>query len=134
VRFTGRLGVPGLLLYLAIGLLLGWVLPGDSLIDPSLATVLGYAALVLILAHGGLTTPLAELRPVLGPSLLLATVGIAVSVAVVAIPLILLLDVDPQLAILLGAVLAATDAAAVFSVLRRINIAPRLKTMLEGES
>ncbi len=134
VRFTGRLGVPGLLLYLAIGLLLGWVLPGDSLIDPSLATVLGYAALVLILAHGGLTTPLAELRPVLGPSLLLATVGIAVSVAVVAVPLVVLLDVDPQLAILLGAVLAATDAAAVFSVLRRINVAPRLKTMLEGES
>jgi potassium/hydrogen antiporter len=134
VRFTGRLGVPGLLLYLGIGLLLGLVLPGDELVDPSLGVVLGYAALALILAHGGLTTSVRQLRPVLGPSLMLATVGIAVSVAAVAIPLILVLGMDPQLAILLGAVLAATDAAAVFSVLRRINLGTRLRTMLEGES
>lgn len=134
VRFTGRLGVPGLLLYLFIGLGLGWILPGDDLVDPELATVLGYAALVLILAHGGLTTPLPQLRPVLAPSLVLATVGVGVSVAVVAIPLIIFLGMDPQIAILLAAVVSATDAAAVFSVLRRTNVTPRLKILLEGES
>lgn len=134
VRFTGRLGVPGLLLYLFIGLGLGWVLPGDDLVDPELATVLGYAALVLILAHGGLTTPLPALRPVLVPSLVLATLGVGVSVAVVSVPLIVVMGVDPQVAILLAAVLSATDAAAVFSVLRRTNVSPRLKILLEGES
>ena len=53
--------------------------------------------------------------------------GVAVSVTVVALPLIWLTGLDPQLAVLLSAVLAATDAAAVFSVLRRVPILPRLR-------
>lgn len=133
VRFAGRLGVPGLLLYLAIGMLIGAVSP-IGLDDLGLAPVLGYAALILILAHGGLTTRWSELRPVLWPSVALATVGVAVSVTVVALPLIWWADLEPRLAILLGAVLAATDAAAVFSVLRTVPIMPRLRTLLEGEA
>ncbi len=134
VRLTGRLGVPGLLLYLGIGLLLGAVLPGDVMVEPNIAIVVGFGALVLILAHGGLTTSLDDFRPVIMPSLVLATVGVAVSLAIVALPLILLLDVDPQVAILLAAALSATDAAAVFAVLRHINVSTRLRTLLEGES
>ncbi|MFY9332162.1 MAG: potassium/proton antiporter [Candidatus Nanopelagicales bacterium] len=134
VRFAGRLGVPGLLLYLGMGLALGWALPTDEPIDPETAAAVGYAALVLILAHGGLTTRASELRPVLLPSIALATVGIAVSVAAVAVPLIMIFDLDTQSAVLLAAVLAATDAAAVFAVLRRTNVSARLKNLLEGES
>ncbi|MCF8551895.1 MAG: hypothetical protein K9G05_07460, partial [Candidatus Nanopelagicales bacterium] len=55
-RVAGRLGVPGLLLYLVFGLVLGAVVPNLGFDDATLATVLGYTALVLILAHGGLTT------------------------------------------------------------------------------
>ncbi len=134
VRLTGRLGVPGLLLYLGIGLLLGAVLPGDVMVEPNIAIVVGFGALVLILAHGGLTTSLDDFRPVILPSLVLATVGVAVSLTIVALPLILLMGVDPQVAILLAAALSATDAAAVFAVLRRINVSTRLRTLLEGES
>lgn len=134
VRLVGRLGVPGLLLYLGIGLLLGAVLPGDVSVEPNIAIVVGFGALVLILAHGGLTTSLEDFRPVIAPSLVLATVGVAVSLTVVALPLIWLMGMDPQLAILLAAALSATDAAAVFAVLRRINVSNRLRTLLEGES
>jgi len=133
-RFAGRLGVSGLLLYLVLGLVLGEIVPGLSLDDATLATVLGYTALILILAHGGLTTRVDQLKPVLAPSLALASVGIAVSIAVVAVPLVLWLDVDPQVAVLLGTVLAATDAAAVFSVMRRIRVSERVRTLLEAEA
>ena len=134
VRFAGKLGVPGLLLYLLLGIILGATIPGLSLDDATLATVLGYSALVLILAHGGLTTRVDQLRPVLAPSLALASIGIAVSIAVVAIPLIYIFDFDPQLAILLGTVLAATDAAAVFSVLRGMRVNAKIRTLLEAEA
>jgi len=134
VRFAGKLGVPGLLLYLLLGIILGATIPGLALDDATLATVLGYSALVLILAHGGLTTRVDQLKPVLAPSLALASIGIAVSIAVVAIPLIYIFDFDPQLAILLGTVLAATDAAAVFSVLRGMQVNAKIRTLLEAEA
>ena len=134
VRFAGRLGVSGLFLYLLLGIVLGNTVPALDLQDAELATVLGYSALVLILAQGGLTTRLSQLRPVLWPAITLASVGVAVSIAVVAVPLIWLLDMSPQVAILLGAVLAATDAAAVFSVMRKIRISGRMRTLLEAEA
>jgi potassium/hydrogen antiporter len=140
VRFAGRLGLPGLLLYLGIGLLLGNLTtrlpfgPTVGPLDPRVATVLASVALILILAQGGLTTRWSQFRPVLAPSIALATVGVAVSVTVVALPLIWLTDLDPTLAVLLSAVLAATDAAAVFSVLRQVPILPRLRSLLESEA
>lgn len=133
VRFAGRIGVPGLLIYLALGLVLGTVFPGIRLHDAELGAVLGYVALVVILAEGGLTTKLSDLRPVLGPALALATVGVAVSVLVVAGAL-LLIGVELRTALLIGAVLAPTDAAAVFSVLRRLRLHPRLRSLLEAEA
>lgn len=134
VRLAGRLGVPGLLLYLVLGLVLGTLFPGLHMNSPELATVLGYAALILILAQGGLTTRVEDLRPVLWPAITLASVGVAVSIAVVALPLIWWFDVTPQTAIIIGAVLAATDAAAVFSVMRRMRLSSRVRTLLEGEA
>jgi cell volume regulation protein A len=134
VRLAGRLGVPGLLLYLIFGLVLGTAFPALHLQDAKLATVLGYCALVLILAQGGLTTRLSQLRPVMWPAIALASVGVAVSIAAVALPLIWLLNVPTQAALLIAAVLAATDAAAVFSVMRRMRIAERVRTLLEAEA
>lgn len=134
VRLAGRLGVSGLFLFLLLGLVLGSTFPALDLQDAELATVLGYSALVLILAQGGLTTRLSQLRPVLWPAITLASIGVAVSITAVALPLVWLLDMEPQLAILLGAVLAATDAAAVFSVMRRIKVSERVRTLLEAEA
>lgn len=134
VRFAAKLGVPGLLMYLFLGLVLGATVPALYFDDATLATVLGYSALILILANGGLTTKVDQLRPVLGPSLALASVGIAVSIGVVALPLIFIFDFDPQLAVLLGTVLAATDAAAVFSLLGRMRVNNKVRTLLEAEA
>ena len=134
VRLAGRLGVPGLLLYLVLGMVLGTLFDAVHLNDAVLGSVLGYAALILILVQGGLTTRMQELRPVMWPSILLASVGVLASIAVVAGALVWLLDLPLQLAVLLGTVLAATDAAAVFSILRRLRLSPRLRTVLEGEA
>ncbi len=134
VRFAGKLGLPGLLLYLLFGLALGWAFPSLHFSDAGLATVLGYAALVVILAEGGLTTRVEDLRPVLWPSIALATVGVALSIAVVAGALVVVVGLDSRTAILIGAVLAATDAAAVFSVLRRLRLHPKLRSLLEAEA
>ena len=134
VRLAGRLGVPGLLLYLLFGLGLGYVFTDIRVSDAELATILGYSALVLILAQGGLTTSTDQLRPVMWPAVALASVGVIVSITAVAVPLIWILGVAPQVAILLGTVLAATDAAAVFSVLRQLHLTPRLRALLEAEA
>jgi len=134
VRLAGRLGVPGLLLYLLLGLVLGTVFSDLHVQDAQLATVLGYSALVLILAQGGLTTRLDQLRPVMWPSITLASLGVAVSIVVVAVPLVTFFDVSVQNAIIIGAVLAATDAAAIFSVMRQMHISSRVRTLLEAEA
>lgn len=134
VRLAQRIGLPGLLLYLGLGLALGAVFPQVQFEDAGLATVLGYAALVVILAEGGLTTRMQDLRPVLWPALSLATIGVAISIAIVAGALMLLVGMDLRTALLIGAVLAATDAAAVFSVLRHLRLHPRLRSLLEAEA
>ena len=134
VRLAGRLGVPGLLLYLLLGLGLGSLFPGMHMSNAELATVLGYSALILILAQGGLTTRVDELRPVMWPAITLASVGVAVSIAIVAFPLVWWFDVSTQTAIIIGAVLAATDAAAVFSVMRKMRLSSRVRTLLEAEA
>lgn len=133
VRLSGKLGLPGLLLFLLLGLVIGWAVPSLDLHNAQLATVLGYCALVVILAEGGLTTSIDEVRPVLGPAVALATVGVALSIGAVAVALIVF-GVDGHTAVLLGAVLAATDAAAVFAVLRQLRLSPRLRALLEAEA
>jgi NhaP-type Na+/H+ and K+/H+ antiporter len=92
------------------------------------------SALVLILAEGGLTTNWAHARAAAPAAVMLATAGVAVSIVVVAVITRWLLHLTWRDALLLGAVLAPTDAAAVFSVLRKLPLPPWLSGVLEGES
>jgi cell volume regulation protein A len=134
VRWSTRAGLPSLLIYLAMGLVLGEDVLGIEFNNAALAHALGFAALVVILTEGGLTTRWNEVRPVMPLGVVLATLGVAVSVSVVALVAHFVLGLDWQLAVLLGAVTSPTDAAAVFSVLRRVPIRPRLRGALEAES
>lgn len=134
VRVSTRLGLPSLLLYLGIGLLIGEGGLGLNFEDAALTQALGLSAIVLILAEGGLTTRWTAVRPAIGLGLVLSTVGVAVSIGVTAVTLHYLLDFDWRIAMLWGAVLAATDAAAVFSVLRGTKVGARVVGSLELES
>ncbi|TWF82490.1 potassium/proton antiporter (CPA1 family) [Pseudonocardia hierapolitana] len=134
VRVSVRLGLPSLLLYLGMGILLGESVVGIQFSDAPLTESMGWAALVLILAEGGLTTRWRAVRPSLGVGIALSTVGVIVSIGVVGVALHLLLGLDWRAAFLWGAVLASTDAAAVFSVLRGVGVSPRLAGILELES
>ena len=89
---------------------------------------------MLILAEGGLTTTWAEIRPAMRLGVALATIGFSVSVSIVALAGHFLLGLPWEIAILLGAVTSATDAAAVFSVLRVVPLPKRLTGSLEAES
>jgi potassium/hydrogen antiporter len=134
VRISTRVGLPSLLVYLAIGLLMGESGLGIQFSDASLTAALGIAGLVLILAEGGLTTRWSVIRPALASGIALAIGAVAVSIAVTGWALHLLLDLDWRTALLWGAVLSSTDAAAVFSVLRALKVSPRLAGSLELES
>jgi cell volume regulation protein A len=134
VRLSTRAGLPSLLVYLALGIAIGDAGLGIQFSNVDLTRVLGFCALLVIIAEGGLTTRWSVVRPVLGMAATLATLGVFVSVAVVGAIVHLLLHVRWQLALLYGAVLSSTDAAAVFATLRRFRLRPRLTAILEAES
>ena len=134
VRLASRTGLPSLLIYLAVGLAVGEAGLGVQFSDYGLTAELGLLALALILAEGGLTTRWSVVRPVLPFALVLATLGVAISVAVVAGLAVLVLGADTRTAVILGSVVASTDAAAVFSVLRRLPLQSRISAVLEAES
>ncbi|MFI7120238.1 potassium/proton antiporter [Amycolatopsis sp. NPDC049868] len=134
VRVSIRVGLPSLLLYLGMGVLLGEAGFGIQYDNPELTQSLGLAALVMILSEGGLTTRWTAVKPSLGIGIALSTVAVAVSIAVTGAALHWLLGLDWRMALLWGAVLASTDAAAVFSVLRSAGIGKRLVGALEIES
>ncbi|WP_134741000.1 potassium/proton antiporter [Nocardioides sp. 503] len=134
VRLSSRAGLPSLLIYLLMGVLLGEQGLGIDFEDAELAHALGFAALVLILAEGGLTTSWREIKPSMRIGVSLASIGVAVSVGVVALGSHYLLGLSWETAVLLGAVTSATDAAAVFSVLRTVPLPRRLTGSLEAES
>ena len=134
VRLSSRLGVPSLLLYLAIGIVLGEDVIGLSFDDARLARNLGLIALALILAEGGLTTRWSEIRPAMPAAAALATAGVAVSIGVTSLVAYLVLDASWRTAALAGAVLSPTDAAAVFATLRTLRLPRRLVGALEAES
>lgn len=133
-RLATRVGLPSLLLFLAVGVAVGEDGLGLNFDDVNLARDLGTAALAIILIEGGLTTRFGDIRRVLAPAAVLATLGVAVSMIVTAAGAHLLLGMDWQLALLLGAVVSSTDAAAVFSVLRVLPLPRRVVGLLEAES
>jgi cell volume regulation protein A len=134
VRVAARTGLPALLMYLAVGLVIGEAGLGVQFSDYALTAELGFVALAVILAEGGLTTRWSVVRPALPFAVVLATVGVGVSVAVVAGLVLLVFGVDLRTAIILGSVVASTDAAAVFSVLRKLPLRGRVRSALEAES
>jgi potassium/hydrogen antiporter len=134
VRLSVKSGLPSLLLYLAIGLAIGESGLGIQFNSAELTQVLGYAALVLILAEGGLSTSWQGIRASVAPAAVLATVGVVISIAVVGVACRYLLDLPWVTALLVGAILSSTDAAAVFSVLRRVPLPRRITGLLEAES
>ena len=134
VRLASRTGVPSLLIYLGVGLFIGEAGLGLNFEDYQLTAELGLIALAVILAEGGLTTRWSHVRGSLPIAVALSTVGVLVSVAVVAGCAMLVLGTSFRTAVLLGAVVASTDAAAVFSVLRRLPLQHRVRSILEAES
>jgi cell volume regulation protein A len=136
---AGRLRVPGLVLFLLLGMLigsdaLGLIDFGRTTQDVELARTIGIVALVLILFEGGLAAGWDEIRPVIRPSVALATVGTLLTAGIVGVVSTWLLDLSIEEGLLLGSIVAATDGAAVFSVLRGSSIDRRLARLLEGES
>ncbi|MER7518946.1 potassium/proton antiporter [Streptomyces sp. NPDC126499] len=135
VRISSRSGLPSLLLYLGIGVAIGQDGIGNVAFDNAeLTQVIGYAALVVILAEGGLGTKWKEIKPALPAAAVLSTVGVAVSVGVTAAAAHYLVGLAWQQALIIGAVVSSTDAAAVFSVLRKVPLPSRVTGVLEAES
>lgn len=132
-----RLGVPILLIFLIVGMLAGEDGPGKIQFGNFwIANLAGSMALAVILFDGGLKTDIADFRVGLLPAGLLATVGVLVTAGVVAAVAHLLLKLPWPEALLLGAVVSSTDAAAVFGTLhsQRIGLNHRLRSVLEIES
>lgn len=134
VRLSSRSGLPSLLIYLGLGVLMGQDGFGVRFNDAALTQVLGYAALVVILAEGGLGTKWHEIKPAVPAAAALSTAGVAVSVGVTAAAAHLLVGLEWRQALIIGAVVSSTDAAAVFSVLRKVPLPARLNGLLEAES
>jgi potassium/hydrogen antiporter len=130
-----RVRIPGLLLFLGLGMLAGSEgIGGIEFTDTELARTLGTIALVLILFEGGLTAGWSEIRPVLGTAASLATVGTVVTAAIAGFAAKWIFDLSLLEGMLVGAAVAATDSAAIFAVLRRSTLKKRLARSLEGES
>ncbi|MPY60923.1 potassium/proton antiporter [Streptomyces spongiae] len=135
VRISSRSGLPSLLVYLGIGVAMGQDGIGDiHFNNAEMTQVIGYAALVVILAEGGLGTKWKEIKPALPAASSLALVGVAVSVGVTAAGAHYLIGLEWRQALIIGAVVSSTDAAAVFSVLRKIPLPSRINGVLEAES
>jgi len=130
-----RVRVPGLLLFLGLGMLAGSDgIGGVGFDDAELARTLGTIGLVLILFEGGLTAGWQEIRPVLGAAVGLATAGTFLTAMVTGLAAIVIFDLGTLQGLILGAAVAATDSAAIFAVLRDSRIKRRLARTLEGES
>ncbi|WP_429911981.1 potassium/proton antiporter [Glycocaulis sp.] len=132
-----KFSAPLLLIFLVMGMLAGEDgIGGVAFNDYQLAYLVGSFALAIILFDGGLRTRLSAFRGVFAPSMMLATIGVVLTSALLLVPAILIFDLSPIEALLLGAVVASTDAAAVFFLLRAggLRLRHKVGSTLEIES
>jgi potassium/hydrogen antiporter len=136
-KASAKLGIPALLLFLVLGMLAGSDGPGGIYFDDAhFAQSLGVVALALILFSGGLDTEWSSVRPVLGKGLALSTIGVLITAVLVGLFARTVLGFSLLEGVLLGAIVSATDAAAVFSVLRArsVGLKGHVRPLLELES
>jgi cell volume regulation protein A len=136
---AARIRLPGLLLFLGVGMLVGsdgtgWIDFGRTQEDYELARSIGILALALILFEGGLTAGFEEIRPVLRPALGLALAGTFITAGITGVAAIWLFDLGTLEGLLLGAIISSTDGAAIFSLLRGSTLRRPLARALEGEA
>jgi cell volume regulation protein A len=136
-KFSNNIGFPVMLLFLAVGMLAGSEGPGGLYFDdPFISQWVGIVALIFILFTGGLETKWKDVKPVLVPSLSLATLGVLMTAVLVAVFTIYVFHIDWKIGLLLGAIVSSTDAAAVFSIIgaRDIRLKGNVQPLLEMES
>lgn len=136
-KFSMRMGLPVLVLFLVVGMLAGSEgIGGIAFENFAVAHAIGTLALAAILFDGGLRTPVEAIRAVWKPSVLLATMGVLVTAVVTGVAAEYILDISLYHGLLLGSIAGSTDAAAVFSVLRSqgLRLQKRLAALLEFES
>lgn len=134
---TSRFGLPALIGFLALGMLAGVDGPGGIYFENyELTQSVGIACLIFILFSGGLDTDWQDVRRVAAPALVLATAGVLISAGIVTLASMLLLGFGPFQAALLGAIIASTDAAAVFAILRStgLDLHGEIPALIEVES
>ena len=132
-----RFGVPTLLLFMVVGMLAGSEgIGGIHFDDTKTAQILGVIALNFILFSGGLDTKFESIQPILWRGISLSTIGVLVTAATVGILVHLITDFTLVEGLLLGSIVSATDAAAVFSILRsrKIGLKGHIRPTLELES
>lgn len=136
-KLSVKFGVPLLLIFLGIGMLMGSDgILGIEFNNPSLAQAIGTIALLFILYDGGLSTVYKDIKPVLSEGIVLATLGVIITALATAVCVYVLLDFTVLEALLLGSIVSSTDAAAVFAILRAKDLALKnnIGALLELES
>src|SRR2546423_15562226 len=132
---ASRLRIPGLVVVVGVGMAIGsdgagWI-PFD---DYRLAQTIGVIALSLILFEGGLAAGLGEIRPVLGAAVSLAVLGTLVTAVIAGLAAAWLFDLSTLEGLLVGSIVASTDSAAIFALLRGSTLSRRVAPTLQGES
>src|SRR5699024_6710631 len=130
-KFSARLGLPSLVLFLFVGMILNEFIYFENV---KLTQLIGVMALIIILFEGGSQTKWNNMRPVLAPAGVLATAGVLITSVITGYAAYYILDLTMLEGMLFGAIVGSTDAAAVFAVMGSKNINKRLTATLEAES